>query len=352
MKRALVVVVAFTVACGAVLAGSQQEAEAPAEQIIVAMATDIGGLGDKSFNDGAWAGLQRGQTELGVEARMIESHQQTDYVPNLSGLAEDGAKLVFGVGFLMADAIVEVAANYPEVYFAGIDIWVDAGTAPKNALGILFKEQESGYLAGIVAGLMTKEYADKSPRLNDQNVVGMVLGMDIPPVERYQAGFYAGVMSVNPDCDVRSIVTGSFEDPAKGKEAALALIEQGADIVFPIAGTTGLGVIDAAKEKGVVAFGVDVDQYATAPDTIMTSAEKKITEAAFLAIKDVVDGKFEGGKSIVLGLNEGATGIADFHEFDSVVPRTVKDAVNQAVTDIKAGRTAVPATRADAGYEG
>ena len=350
MKRLVIVLITLLLWCGTSFAEGQTE-PAEAEQILVSMATDVGGLGDKSFNDGAWAGLQRGQEEFGVEIRLVESHQQTDYIPNLSGLAEDGAKLVFGVGFLMTDALVEVAANYPDAYFAGIDIYVDPETAPDNALGIQFKEQESGYLAGVVAGLMTSKHASRSLKLNDKNVIGMVLGMDIPPVERYQAGFYAGVMSVNPTCDVRSIVTGSFEDTSKGKEAALALIEQGADIVFPIAGTTGLGTIEAAKEKGVVAIGVDIDQYATAPDTVMTSAEKKIAEAAFLVIKDVVEGTFEGGQTVVLGLTEGATGIAPFHDFESVVPQEVKDAVKKAADDIKAGRITVPAARAEAGYE-
>jgi basic membrane protein A len=282
----------------------------------------------------------------------VESKQQTDYVPNLTGLAEDGSKIVFAVGFLMADAIKEAAENNPDTYFAGIDIFLDPASAPKNALGILFKEQESGYLAGIVAGLLTKEHAGASPKLNDKNVVGAVLGMDIPPVEKFQAGFYAGVKSVNPDCKVISIVTGDFADQAKGKEATLALIEQGADIVFQIAGLTGVGVITAAKEEGILAIGVDVDQSNLAPDTVVTSAVKGITQAAYLTVKSVVDGTFEGGKNLTFGINENSTGIAPFHNFDSIVPQAVKDAVNKAIEDMKAGKIKVPATRKQAGYSG
>jgi len=335
---------------GLVFAGGQ--AEAKGEGISAAMATDVGGLGDKSFNDGSYAGLELARDELGVEISVIESKEMTDYVPNLSGLAEDGASIVFAVGFLMADAMVESAMNYPETYFAGIDIELDPASAPKNALGILFKEHESGYIAGVLAGHMTKEYASASPRLNDDNVVGMVLGMDIPPVERYQAGFYAGVKSVNPDCKVLSVVTGSFTDLAKGKEAAIAMIEQGADVIFQIAGLTGLGAIQAAKEKGICAIGVDVDQYAEAPEAVMTSAEKKITQASFLAIKSVVDGTFEGGNNINLGIQDDATGISPYHEFEDVIPSKVKNAVEKAIKDMKAGKISVPATRAEAGYEG
>jgi basic membrane protein A and related proteins len=342
------VLLVIAVGAGMVFAGGQQDEGG--DGMIAAMATDVGGLGDKSFNDGSYAGLQMASEELGVETRIVESNQMTDYVPNLTGLAEDGADIVFGVGFLMADALVESANNNPDTYFAGIDVFVDPESAPDNLLGILFNEQESGYLAGIVAGLMTKEFASATPKLNDENVVGVVLGMDIPPVERYQAGFYAGVMSVNPDCKVLSVVTGAFDDTAKGKEAAIAMIEQGADIIFQVAGLTGVGSINACKERGCVAIGVDVDQYAQAPDTVITSAEKKLTQATYLVVESVVNGTFEGGMSKTFGINENATGISPYHEFDSIVPQAVKDAVDQAIEEMKAGKITVPASRAEAGY--
>ena len=330
----------------------EEVAEAPVAKLIVAMATDTGGLGDKSFNDGSYAGLKNAAVDFNLEARVVESKQQTDYVPNLSGLAEDGAKAVFAVGFLMADALLEAAANNPDTSFAGIDIWIDPSTAPKNVQGLLFKEQESGYVAGVLAGLMTKEHASASDRLNDDNVVGMVLGMDIPPVERYQAGFYAGVKSVNPDCKVLSVVTGVFTDQAKGKESALAMIEQGADIIFQIAGLTGIGALNGADEAGVAGIGVDVDQYGVAPDAIMTSAVKGITQATYLTTKDIIDGKFVGGDNRTFGINDDAMGLAPYHNWNSIIPSAVKDAVDAAIADLKSGAVVAPASRADAGYEG
>jgi basic membrane protein A len=348
----LVLAMAFT---GVLFAGGDSETTetaAKAAKTIVAMATDVGGLGDKSFNDGSFQGLQDAAVDFNLDARVINSKQMTDYVPNLSGLAEDGAKVVFAVGFMMAEALLEAAANNPDTVFAGIDIWVDPSVAPKNVQGLLFKEQESGYVAGVLAGLMTKEYAFASDRLNDDNVVGMVLGMDIPPVERFQAGFYAGVKSVNPDCTVLSVVTGTFVDQAKGKESALAMIEQGADVIFQIAGLTGIGALNAANEAGVAGIGVDIDQYAVAPEAIMTSAVKGITAATYLTVKAVVDGKFVGGDNKVFGINEGATGIAPYHNWNSVIPSAVKDAVDQAIADLKSGKVVAPASRADAGYDG
>ena len=353
--KTLTLLIVVTLVFGVVFSSCKKKeevVEAPVAKPIVAMATDTGGLGDKSFNDGSFQGLKDAAVDFNLDARVVESKQQTDYVPNLSGLAEDGAKVVFGVGFLMADALLEAAANNPDTAFAGIDVWVDPSSAPKNVQGLLFKEQESGYIAGVVAGLLTKEYASASDRLNDDNVVGMVLGMDIPPVERFQAGFYAGVKSVNPDCTVLSVVTGTFTDQAKGKESALAMIEQGADIIFQIAGLTGLGALNAADEAGIAGIGVDVDQYAVAPDAIITSAVKGITQAAYLTIKDVVDGKFVGGDNKVFGINEGATGIAPYHNWNNVIPGEVKDAVDKAIADLKAGTVVAPASRAEAGYEG
>jgi len=322
-----------------------EEEAAPAA--VASMATDVGGLGDKSFNEGAYHGLEMARDELGVEINVIESKQQTDYIPNLTGLAEDGSDIVFAVGFLMEQAVKEAATNMPDTYFAGIDIGAAEGD-PANFQGILYKEEQAGYLAGVVAGMMTKEYAGNSDKLNDDNVVGVVLGMFVPPVERYEVGFIQGIESVNPDCKILSVTSGSFTDQAKGKEAAVAMVEQGADIIFHAAGLTGLGAIQAAKEEGIMAIGVDVDQNAVAPDTVLTSAEKKIPQTVFLAVKSVVDGNFKGGTH-VYGLAEEAVGISDFHGFNDVVPQEVKDAVEQAKADILSGAITIEQTRAAIG---
>jgi basic membrane protein A len=345
MKKLSLMFLILILAAGLFITGCAKEEAADDAPMIVSMATDVGGLGDKSFNDGAYAGLLMAQDKLGVEPRVVESKQQTDYVPNLSGLAEDGSSLVFAVGFLMADAVIEAAANNPETSFAGIDIWA-ADDAPKNFQGISFNEHEAGYLAGVVAGMMTKDYASASDKLNDDNVLGVVLGMFIPPVEKFEVGFIAGARSVNPDVEVISVTSGSFVDQAKGKEAALAMIEQGADIIFHAAGLTGLGAINACKEEGVLAIGVDVDQNGVAPDTVLTSAEKKIVQATYLTVESVKNGTFAGG-NMYYGINEDAVGIAPFHDFDSMVPQAVKDKVAQVTADMKAGKVKVPTTRAE-----
>jgi basic membrane protein A len=345
-RNGIIIAMMFLVAVSFTFAMGGGDSGSTSKKIVAGMATDVGGLGDGSFNDGSYAGIKKAQSEGIATARIVESKQMTDYIPNLTGLAEDGANLVFAVGFLMQDAVVEAANKNPKTSFAGIDMWFNPASCPKNLVGITWREQEAGYLAGVVAGLMTLKYASASPRLNKKNVVGCILGMDIPPCERYEVGFRAGVKSVNPDCVVLTAVAGRFDDQAKGKELTLAMVAQGADIVFQIAGQTGLGVIAGAKEAGILAIGVDVDQYSFAPDTVLTSALKGLTVATYEITRMTAAGQFTGGQNYSFGVKEGAVDIAPFHNFDSIVPKEVKDAVGQAKSGIASGSIVVPDTRA------
>lgn len=346
---ALVIVIAMT---AMVLAGCSSGGTSTtgttttptAPKLKAAMVTDVGGLGDKSFNDLSWAGLQKAQTDLGVQVKVLESKQIADYESNLTQLAGAGYSPIFAVGFLMTDAVTKIATQTPNVNFGGIDIFFT--NPPKNVVGLNFKEQEAGYLAGIVAGLSTKATFDS--RLNSQNVIGFVGGMPIPPVQRYEAGFVAGAKSVNPTVKVISLYAGKFDDQAKGKELGLSAISSGADVVFAAAGQTGIGTFNACKEsKKALFIGVDTDQFLTLTnpgDTILTSAVKRIDTAVFSVVKQTVDGAFPGGQNLEFGLKDDGVGIAPYHDFDSKVPQTIKDAVTKAIADIKAGTITVPVT--------
>ncbi len=316
----------------------------PASTFKAAMVTDIGGLGDKSFNDLSWAGLEKAKTDLGIETKVLSSKSIADYETNLTNLASAGFSPVFAVGFLMTDAVSKIASTTPDTNFGGIDIFFT--NPPKNVVGLNFKEQEAGYLAGIVAGLATKASFD--PRLNAQNVIGFVGGMPIPPVQRYEAGFVAGAKSVNPTVKVISLYAGKFDDQAKGKELGLSLISQGADVVFAAAGQTGIGTFTACQQsKKALFIGVDTDQFLTLTnpgDTILTSAVKRIDNAVFSVVKKAKDGAFPGGQNLTFGLADDGVGIAPYHDFDAKVPQAIKDAVDKATADIKAGTVTVPET--------
>ena len=238
------------------------------------MVTDIGGLNDRSFNQSAYEGLKRAESELGIEIRAVTSKSNADYVPNLTSLARQKYDLVIAVGFLMAEATEKVAGAFPDTNFAIIDSSQAAmKSKPANVEGILFKENEAGYLVGYMAGLYTKDAG------GDQ-VVSSVGGLKIPPVDAYIAGFQKGAKDANPDIKTLNAYSEDFVDQAKCKELALNQIAEGSQVVFQVAGQCGLGALDAAKEKGKQGIGVDADQ-AYLGDHVMTSALKNIDEAVF-----------------------------------------------------------------------
>ncbi len=306
-----------------------------------AMVTDIGGLGDQSFNDSAHAGLQRAKKELGVETETLESSAPTDYVDNLTQLADAGFNPVYAIGFLQTDAVNEVAPQYPATDFA----IVDSVVKPKNAASIVFREQEGSYLAGVVAGLMTQEDTEYT-NPNDK-VVGFLGGQQSDLIAKFQAGYEAGVKSVCPDCKVLVQYAGStptaFNDPARGKEISLQQVDQGADVIFHASGATGAGLFEAAKEQKVFAIGVDADQaksFPTAP--ILTSVVKRVDNAVFQTIEQAQNGKFPAGKVVDFGLDNKGISLAPFYRFDDQVPQEVKDEVDKAKQGIIDGKIKVP----------
>jgi basic membrane protein A len=347
-RTVLALIVVFALA-GAMLAGctgttgtTGGETTGTAKPAIkAAMVTDVGGLGDKSFNDLSWAGLEKAKADLGIEIKVLESKQIADYESNLTQLANAGYSPIFAVGFLMTDAVSKESTALPGTNWAGIDIFFNE--PPKNVVGLNFKEQEAGYLAGIAAGLATKDTFDS--RLNAANTIGFVGGMPIPPVQKFEAGFVAGAKSVNPDVKVVSLYAGKFDDQAKGKELGLTLIANGCDVVFAAAGQTGLGTLKACQEKKALFIGVDADQFLTVPgsgDVMLTSAVKKVDNAVYQTLKQTVDGAFPGGQNLSFGLKEDGVGLAPWHDFDSKVPQAIKDAVAKGTEDVKSGTVVVP----------
>ena len=289
--------------------------------------TDIGGLNDRGFNHLSYVGLQRAQRELGVRTQVFQAKSTQDYVPNLSTFARQGYNLTIGVGFTEATAIDTAAANFPKSNFSIVD--VDQTTEPHkppNLLGLLFKEQETGYLVGYLAALEEK-------RRPGPDVIGSVGGQKQPPVDRFIAGYQAGAKAADPGIKTLNGYSQDFSDQAKCKQVALNQIEQGAGVVFQVAGGCGLGALDAAKEKQVWGIGVDADQAFLGPH-ILTSAVKRVDTAVYDAIKLVVDGKFKGG-NIVFGLKDNGVGIG---KISPKVPQSEVAKINQVRADIISGK--------------
>jgi basic membrane protein A len=291
----------------------------------VGLSTDIGGLNDRGFNHLAYVGLLKAEHDLGVTGRVVESNSSADYVPNLSALAKQGYNLVIGVGFTEIQAMETVAKAFPRTHFAIVDVSnADEGHL-KNVEGLLFKEQEAGYLAGYAAGLAAKAKHAKA--------VSSVGGQKQPPVDRYIAGFQAGAQAADPGVQTINGYSQDFEAQQKCKEVALNQIAAGSAVVFQVAGGCGLGALDAAREKGVWGIGVDADQGYLG-SYVLTSALKRVDTAVFESISDAKSGHFKGGQDAVYGLQQNGVGIG---KFSPKAPAGIAAKVAQVEQKIKSG---------------
>jgi basic membrane protein A len=309
-------------------AAPPQVKQAKQATLKIGLVTDIGGLNDRSFNHLAFLGLQRAKAKLSVDTRVLTSSSGSDYIPNLATLAQQNYDLIIGVGFLMSDAVNTVAKRFPNVKFAIIDFPQGAlPDKPTNVRGLLFREQEAGYLVGYLSGLMEK--ARKGP-----DVIGSVGGQKIPPVDRYIAGYKAGAKAADPKIKVMNAYSQSFTDLAACKEIALNQIAAGSHVEFQVAGGCGLGALDAAKEKGMWGIGVDADQ-AYLGKHILTSALKKVDVAVYTTIQQVVKGTFKGGADTTFSVRAGGVGIG---KISSKVPKAFVNKVKVIQKKIASGK--------------
>ncbi|WP_338553850.1 BMP family ABC transporter substrate-binding protein [Paenibacillus sp. KS-LC4] len=282
-------------------ASSEASTEAGAK-LKIGMVTDTGGVNDKSFNQSAWDGLQRISKDTGSETKYLESKGDADMEPNLRAFISEKYDMIWGVGFLFQDAMGKVAKDNPDSKFGIIDSAVDA----PNVVSVNFAANEGSFLVGVVAGLTTKT-----------NKIGFVGGMEIPSVTVFEAGFNAGVAAVNPEAKVIRNYTGEFNKPDLGKAAAAVMYNDGVDIIFQVAGGTGNGVFNEAtarKKAGqdVWVIGVDKDQSIEFGNEVtLTSMLKGVEAAIYQVSNDLINGKWEGGKSVVLGLKDGAVGLPE-----------------------------------------
>src|SRR3989442_2424726 len=301
--------------------------------IKVGLVTDVGGLNDKSFNALANQGRLDAQSQLGVQTSVIESKKQEDYVPNLTTFAQQNYDLVIGVGFLMTNSVWKVAKQFPNVKFAIIDGAPadDAGKTENlpNVANLFFKEQEAGYLVGVIAGTMAKNKVGKAIH----NTVCSMGGIPIPPVDRYIAAHQDAIKTVSPTTTILNGYSNDFVDQQKGKEVGLNQISRGCDILFQVPGGSGLGYIAPAKEKGVFAIGVGGDQIDAAPGTVITSAIKRVDKAVYDTSKAAKEGTFKAGDNSFNATNDGI----GYGKLDPVVPADAKAAADKALADIKSG---------------
>ena len=310
--------------------GESKEKKADASGLKVGIVTDVGGVNDGSFNQSAWEGLQRAEKGLGVQAKYQESHTDADYKPNIENFVDEDYDLIICIGYALADALKEESAAHPDVKFAIVD---DASLADaKNVTSLMFEQAQVSYLAGYVAAKTTKK-----------NTIGIVLGMATDLMHQFGYGYLAGAIDANPGIKVLQTNANSFADTAAGKTAANNMVAQGADVIFQVAGGTGLGVIDGCKEAGIWAIGVDSDQSSIAPKTILTSAMKRVDNAVFDVTKELSEGKLEPGVKTYTLADEGV----DLAPVTDNIDPTVLSEVEELKKKIISGEITVPKTKAE-----
>jgi basic membrane protein A and related proteins len=331
LLAAAVAALVFAAGCGGddddSAATTAAEADTSAPALRIGLITDQGQLNDNGFNELAFSGLKRAERLLGVQGRVVESRSAADYVPNIASLARKRYDLIIGVGFAQGEAIATAARRFPNVKFAIVD--VDQSSLkgkPANVEGLLFREEQVGYLAGYFAALAAKR--------GGGDTVSAVGGYKEPPVDRFIAGYEAGAEAAVPGVNVIHGYSSDWEDQAKCKEIALDQIARGSSVVFQVAGGCGLGAISAAKERKAWAIGVDADQSFLGPH-VLTSALKGVDSAVFLTIKAVQDDAWSGGRNTVFGLDRDGVGLG------KVSPRAAKadvDAVREVESEIASGK--------------
>lgn len=323
--------------------GGSPVAVAPPAAVSVGMVTDVGGVGDLSFNMMAKKGLDRAETELGFKPAVVESSQVADYAPNLQRLAEKGCKVVFAIGFALAPAVKEIAPRYPQVHFAIID---SEEPRADNVTNLTFREEEGSLLVGALAGGMSKT-----------GTLGFVGGMEIPLIKRFEAGFRAGVRTTNPAAGVVAKYTNTWDDVAKGKELALSLFGQEADVVMHASGRCGIGVIEAAKQRGpgFWAIGVDADQdylgtddhdNPKPPSRVLTSMMKRVDNAVFAVCREAATGTVNPGPR-EFGVKEEGVGTSPLTYTREQIPAALLKKVDRLRAMLADGALKAPRTLED-----
>jgi len=309
MTTRLFAVAALAVAAAALASGCGGDDETSggttettaASGLKIGLSADAGQLNDNGFNELAYKGLKRAERVLGVHGRVLEAKTAADYIPNMSSLARQGYDLIIGVGFAQGDAIAATAKQFPDTDFAIVD--VDQSSLkgqPANVQGLLFREEQVGYLVGYLGALSAKRAGAEK--------ISAVGGFKEPPVDRFIAGYRAGAEAAVPGTKVRWDYSQDWEDQAKCKELALNQIAAGSKVVFQVAGGCGLGALSAAKDESVWGIGVDADQSFLGPH-VLTSALKGVDSAVFLTVKSLEDDQFEGGKNVVFGIDQEGVGL-------------------------------------------
>jgi basic membrane protein A len=341
-KKVLAIMLVFILSISVVLTGCNSSGEGSDEggedklRVAVVLA---GFLGDKSFNDSAWEGIQKAEEEFDLEVKVLESKVPADWESNLVAMAQDDYDLVMGVSTQFEEIIKKHAPEFPDVKFALID-----GVAKlDNVSSAIFAQNEGSFLAGAAASMFTQK--TEIENVNDEKTIGWVGGMDIPVLHDFLVGYEQGAKHIDPETEVLVSFAETFNDPLKGKELTLAQYSQGADIVMNVASNTGNGILEAANETGKYAIGVDLNQDDVYPGAILTSMLKRVDVASYTVVKSVAEDNFKGGKITRMDVSNDGVGLTDMSVMKEALgdkfPQDILEKIEELSEQIKSGEIEV-----------
>jgi basic membrane protein A len=331
MKKSLAIGVATLALASAFGTISSTAADKPVALIIAQ-----GGLGDQSYNDLAYAGFKKAIKETGLEGKPVESKDVVAQATDILRRASDADfGLIVDLEYSHGEPLVAVAKDYPDTNY----VILNQVREGKNIASVLFQEQEGSYLAGTLAALVTTDTSIKG--INDKPIIGVIGGTKSAGIDKFIAGYIQGAKAANPKVEVKVAYSNNFGDPAIGLQMTKAMFEEGADIVYQVAGGTGMGVIQAAKEAGHYAIGVDTDQDGIAPGAVLTSMVKRTDIAVETMVKDYAGGKFPGGQTVTFGLKENGVGLSDMKYTKDLIPAAILKKVEEAREGILSGKIKV-----------
>lgn len=341
MKKIIYLVLFLSISTLVFSFGKKEVRINAADKIVVALLLDQFGIGDDSSNDGCYLGLQQAAEEGLLTLRVKSSKNMDDSVSILNNFVKDGVDVIVMIGEVNKALLIEASEEYVDTSFLGVDILFRDSDLKKNLFGITFREQDGGYLAGLVAGSLTYRFKKYHSYLNETNRVGIIVGKNSKDIKRYELGFFAGVKEVNQACEIISININDLNNPDKGAAALIELKEKGVDIVFSVAEKSNEGIFKAAEENQILIIGANKD-LSNESNNILTSVVKKISVSVYLMIKEYATKSFETGENIIYGLNEGAISLAPYYNYDKFIPKELRVLISKMTSKLIKSSKVIP----------
>lgn len=330
--------------------GSSEDQIDVKNKVSVGLILDSNGLGDQMVNDSSYLGLEKAAQEGFITLRTLKLSEENGFTSLVEEFKKFGVDYIYSIGDQNRKSIIAEARKNPEINFIGIDVIFKDSELKPNISGITFKEQEGGYLAGLLAGSMTYKYHKRHPSFNKSNKVGVIIGKTTPSTIRYELGFFTGVKKVNPPCEIITVNINDLNSPEKGAKAVKDLKKKGVDIIFAVAGESEKGIFSEAKNQGLFIIGSNKDRYLES-EVILTSVVKELSVSTYLLTLDLLTQEIQGGSNTYFGVCEKALYLSSYYVYDKYIPRELKASIRKSCDDLSSKSDLIPPTKEEVEFD-